>query len=109
MPMPTRTKLPCCHGGGEDEKLAVEAGGEGNSGEREHGDEHPEGEEGRAFGEAVEVHDVVAARVLRHDDEDEEGEQRHQEIAREVIGHRDAGAPNMRPLAVPTLATAISR
>ena len=75
------------HGGGEDEELPDEARREGNAREGEHGHEQPEGEEGRALGEAVEVGDIVAAGMFGNDDKDEEAEEGHQQIAEEVIGH----------------------
>ena len=90
--MPTRTNFAGLHGGGEDEEFPDELGGERDAGQREHGGEHAEGEEGGAFGEAVEVQGVVAAAVAGDDDEDEEAEEGHQQVAGEIEGDGDARA-----------------
>ena len=62
-------------------------------GERDHRDQHGEGEKGRTFGQTVEVLDLVR-RLIRHDDQHSKTEQRHEQIRDEIIGDGRAGKRN---------------
>ena len=60
IPTATSAVCLCATAAGENEKFAEESRGERQAGERDHGNEHGEGEKRRAFGRALEIRNLVS-------------------------------------------------
>ena len=80
----------CCDRGIEDEKLAEKPAVNGTPASDTIANKHGEGEERRAFSQAVEVLDSFAS-LFANDDQHRKTEQRHEQISDEIKADRDAG------------------